>query len=133
MEEARLSTPNPVFVSVASPTSLDAHDAAKMLLVIQAADAVACAIPLAVIRRDLDRLGCPPGLQRAIPVVKAASVAGLVAGLREARLGRLTTTALLGYFACAVAAHARVRDPAWRYAAATGMGALVLASRRSYR
>ena len=122
----------PTSVSIASPTSLDAKGATKMLLAIQAADAVACAIPLAIIRRDLDRVGCPPALQRAIPVVKAASVAGLLAGLREARLGRLTTTALLGYFACAVGAHARVRDPAWRYAAATGMGALVLVSRRSY-
>ena len=104
-----------------------------MLLFIQAIDSVAYAIPLAVIRRDLARLGCPPGLQRAIPLVKAASVAGLVAGRREGRLGRLTTSALLGYFGCALAAHARVRDPAWRYAAATGMGALVLVSRRSYR
>jgi len=120
-------------VPVEAPKRLDAKSAARMLLLIQAVDSVACAIPLAVIREDLDRLGCSPTVQRAIPAVKAASVAGLVAGRRRDRLGRLTTTALLGYFACAIAAHARVRDPAWRYAAATGMGALVLVSRRSYR
>ena len=111
---------------------MDAKKAAGSLLLIQAADAVACAIPLPIIRRDLERLGCSDTVQRTIPVVKAASVAGLLAGLRSPRLGRLTTTALLGYFTCAVAAHARVRDPAWRYAAAVGMAGLVLTARRSY-
>jgi hypothetical protein len=110
-----------------------ATQASTALVAIQAADAVACAIPLTIIRRDLERLGCPPALQRTIPVVKAASVAGLLAARRDPRLGRLTTAALLGYFACAVGAHARVRDPAWRYAAAVSMAGLVLVARRSYR
>src|SRR5205085_8512919 len=39
----------------------------------QAADAVACAIPLPILKADLDRLGCPERLQRALPVIKAAS------------------------------------------------------------
>lgn len=105
----------------------------RTLTVIQAADAVACAIPLAPLQQALDRVGCPPALQRAIPVVKAASVVGLLAGRRDPRLGRLTTTALLGYFACAVAAHARVRDPAPQYAAALAMAGLTVAARRRFR
>ena len=112
---------------------MDGTAAARLLLAIQAGDAVACAIPLGLIRRDLDRLGCPPAVQRAIPVVKAASVAGLLAGTARPAVGRMTTMALLGYFACAIGAHARARDPAWRYAAAVGMTALTLFSNRSYR
>lgn len=116
---------------VATPP--DAPDqAARLLLAIQVADAVACAIPLPAIQQDLERLGCSPRLQRTIPVVKAASALGLVAGRRDARLGRLTTDALVAYFVCALGAHARVRDPAWRWAAAAGMLGLTLVARRSF-
>ena len=75
----------------------------------------------------------PPAVRRAIPVVKAASVVGLLAGSARPRVGRITTMALLGYFACAIGAHARVRDPAWRYAAAAGMATRTLVASRSYR
>ena len=105
----------------------------RALTAIQAADAIACAIPLAPLREALEHVGCPPALQRAIPVIKAASVAGLVAGRRDPRLGRITTAALLGYFACALGAHARVHDPARRYAAAAAMVGLTLAARRRFR
>ena len=111
----------------------DRISATRLLTAIQAADAVACAIPLGIIQRDLDRLGCSPTLQRAIPVVKAASVAGLVAGAVRPEVGRLTIAALLAYFGCAMGAHARVSDPAWRYAGAVGMTGLTLAARRAYR
>jgi hypothetical protein len=113
-------------------TVAPAEHARRLLLAVQVGDAVACAIPLAIIRRDLTRLGCPPALQRAIPVVKAASAVGLVAGRRDPRIGRLTTDALVAYFVCALAAHGRVRDPAWRWAAATGMLGLTVVARRSY-
>ena len=106
--------------------------ASRLLLAIQATDAVACAIPLPAIRDDLDRLGCPPWLQRTIPVVKGASVVGLLAGRRDPRLGRLTGDALVAYFVCALAAHGRVKDPAWRWAAAAGMLGLTLVARRAY-
>jgi len=106
--------------------------ASRLLLAVQASDTVACAIPLRLIREDLERLGCPPWLQRTIPVVKGASVVGLLAGRRDARLGRLTTDALVAYFLCALGAHARVRDPAWRWAAAAGMLGLTLVARRAY-
>lgn len=115
---------------VAPPVSPE--QASQVLVAVQAADAVACAIPLEVIRRDLERLGCPPWLQRTIPLVKGASVIGLLAGRRDARLGRLTTDALAAYFLCALGAHARVRDPAWRWAAAAGMLGLTLVARRTF-
>ena len=105
----------------------------RTLTLIQAADAVACAIPLAPLQEALEHVGCPPALQRAIPVIKAASVVGLLAGRRDARLGRLTTTALLAYFACALGAHARVHDPAPQYAAAAAMAGLTLVARRRFR
>ena len=119
---------------MAAPALLraDADLPVRALTAIQAADAVACAIPLPLLREALDHVGCPPALQRAIPVIKAASVAGLLAGRRDARLGRLTTTALLAYFACALAAHARVHDPAPQYAAALGMTALTITARRRF-
>jgi len=120
---------------VAAPALLrtDGELPVRALTAIQAADAVACAIPLPALTAALDRVGCPPALQRAIPVIKAASVVGLLAGRRDARLGRLTTTALLAYFACAVGAHARVKDPAPQYVAALGMAGLTAIAHRSFR
>ncbi len=73
----------------------------------QLGDAIACAIPLAIIRRDLNRLGCPEPLQRALPVIKATSAAGLVLGTRWPSLGRLTAFSLAGYFLAAVGFHVR--------------------------
>lgn len=110
----------------------DSERAAALLVAIQAGDAVACAIPLGIIQRDLERLGCSPALQRTIPAVKAASVAGLVAGRRDPRLGRLTCDALVAYFLCAVGAHVRVRDPLWRSAPAAAMLGLSLVARRAF-
>lgn len=80
----------------------------------QLGDAIACAIPLAIIRRDLDRLGCPESLQRALPVIKATSAAGLVLGTRWPSLGRLTAFSLAGYFLAAIGFHVRARDRVWR-------------------
>jgi hypothetical protein len=59
-------------------------------------------------------------------------VAGLLAGRRHAGLGRLTTDALVAYFLCALGAHARVQDPAWRWVPAAGMLGLTLMVRRAY-
>lgn len=106
--------------------------ARQLLLTAQAGDAVACAIPLPALDAELDRLGCPPALKRAIPLIKTASVAGLAAGRRWPRVGRLTTDALAAYFVCALGAHARVRDPLWRWTAAAGMLGLTLTARRSF-
>lgn len=81
---------------------------------IQLGDAIACAIPLDIIQRDLDRLDCPESLQRAVPVIKAVSAAGLVVGTRWSWLGRLTAFSLVGYFLAAIGFHVRAKDPVWR-------------------
>lgn len=90
-------------------------------MVVQAGDAIACAIPLQIIDRDLRRLGVPDRIRPVIPTAKALSAVGLVVGLRRPRLGALTAAALVLYFVLAIGAHARLRDEAWRYGAAIGM------------
>lgn len=80
----------------------------------QFGDAIACAIPLDIIRRDLNRLDCPESLQRALPVIKTASATGLVLGTRWPRIGLLTTSSLVGYFLAAIGFHVRAKDPLWR-------------------
>jgi hypothetical protein len=80
----------------------------------QLGDAVACAIPLAYIERDLDNISCPPTLRRALPPIKAASAVGLVLGRRWPLLGRITAWSLVGYFCCAIGFHVRAKDPVWK-------------------
>lgn len=111
---------------------VEPQQVAGLLAAIQAGDAVACAT-LPIIQRELERLGCPPWMRRMMPFVKGASAIGLVVGRRAPRLGRLTTDALAAYFVCALGAHARVRDEAFRYVAAAGMLGIVLVARRAYR
>lgn len=79
----------------------------------QVVDAVACA-KAESIQADLERLNCPPRVRRALPVIKAASAAGLLLGRRSPRLGRLTGGALSAYFLCAIGFHVRAKDPIWR-------------------
>lgn len=87
---------------------------AAALATFQFVDAVACAIPLDYIKADLDRIGCPEDLQRALPAIKAAAGAGLVAGRRSPGLRRLTAGALVAYYAIAVGFHVRADDEAFR-------------------
>lgn len=82
------------------------------LAAFQAADAVACAIPVPYITKSLDTVGVPPRIRPVLPIVKGASALGLLAGIRFPALARLTTAALTLYFICAVGAHIRVRDKA---------------------
>jgi hypothetical protein len=86
----------------------------------QVGDAVACAT-LDVVRRELERLGCPPAVRRLLPVIKVASGAGLLLGRRWPRLGHATGGALAAYFACAIGFHVRARDPWWRSAPAAAL------------
>lgn len=96
---------------------------------LQAGDAVACAT-LPAIRDDLDRLGCPPALQRALPAIKASSAVGLALGTRFPRLGRLTAMSLVAYFLAAIGFHVRNRDSAPRYVpAAVMLGIATMAAR----
>jgi DoxX-like family len=80
------------------------------LAVIQAGDAVACAIPVAPITKSLDTLGVPQDIRWLLPACKAASVIGLLSVGRIPALARLTTAMLTLYFVLAVGAHIRVRD-----------------------
>ena len=77
---------------------------------LQAADAVACAIPLPIIAKILDDLGVPAGVRWVIPVAKAAAAVGLLSVVRFPGLARLTTSMLTVYFVLAVGAHIRARD-----------------------
>jgi hypothetical protein len=70
-------------------------------------------------KEDLDRLGFPGRLRFVFPIIKTASAAGLLAGLRRPALGRLTASALVAYFVIALGFHRRAKDsltrtaPAW--------------------
>jgi hypothetical protein len=87
----------------------------------QAVDAVACAIPLGYIERDLDNIGCPEPVRKALPVIKATSAVGLLLGRRWPAIGRLTALSLVGYFCCAIGFHVRAKDPVWRSAPAASL------------
>jgi hypothetical protein len=80
------------------------------LAAFQAADGVACAIPLPVIAKTLDGLGIPQDIRWLLPASKAASVVGLLSASRIPALARLTTAMLTLYFALAVGAHIRAHD-----------------------
>lgn len=80
------------------------------LAAFQAADAVACAIPVPYIAKALDTVQCPQQVRPILPIVKVASALGLLSVHRFPALARLTTAALTLYFVLAVGAHVRVRD-----------------------
>ena len=80
------------------------------LAAFQAADAVACAIPLPVVAKTLDALHVPQNIRWLLPASKAASVVGLLSASWIPALARLTTAMLTLYFALAVSAHLRARD-----------------------
>ena len=91
------------------------------LVAMQSGDALFNTFPTQWLTDDLDRMRVSQPVRTAIPIIKASSAVGLLAGLRWPRLGRLTAGALVAYFLCALGAHARVRDAAWRYVPAVGM------------
>lgn len=91
---------------------------------VMAADTVACAIPIQYIKDDLDRLNVSEKVQKAIPAIKAAGVAGLVGGLWEPRLGLAASGGFVAYFLCALGVHARENDSPEKYVPAAGLGVL---------
>jgi len=80
------------------------------LAAFHAADAVACGVQVAPIKKVLDDLGVPEGLRPVFPVVKAAAAVGLLSVSWFPALARLTTAMLTLYFVLAVGAHVRARD-----------------------
>lgn len=98
---------------------------AVVLIVVLSVDAVACAIPISYIKRDLDRLGCTPSVQQMIPVVKFIAVAGFVIGLYQPLLGFLAGLGMLGYFFIAFSYHAQAKDPLVKYVPAVAFTGLI--------
>jgi hypothetical protein len=94
-----------------------------VLAAAQAADAVACAIPLPFVSKALDDVNFPVGSRWIFPVVKGASAIGLLSVTRFPALARLTTALLSVYFALAVAFHLRARDIGLNAVAATTLSA----------
>jgi hypothetical protein len=91
-------------------SSLTSPKTYAALAAFQAGDAVACAIPIPYIAKALDNLGVPPNIRWILPMVRAASVVGLLSVTWLPGLARLTTAMLTLYFVLAVGAHIRVRD-----------------------
>lgn len=91
-------------------SALTSNKTYAALAAFQAADAVACGIPVPYIEKSLDTLGVPQNIRWVLPTAKAASVIGLLSASRVPALARLTTAMLTLYFALAVGGHVRVRD-----------------------
>jgi hypothetical protein len=102
------------------------------LAAVQIGDAVFNAIPTQWLRDDLDHLGIPQDLRAAFPVIKGASAAGLLAGLKWPALGRLTERAMVAYFLLAMAFHARAKDEPLKFLPAIGMLGWSAAAWRAY-
>jgi hypothetical protein len=81
---------------------------------------------------DLEHLGFPYELRAVFPIVKGASAAGLLAGLRWPSIGRATAASLIAYFVIALGFHARAKDGPVRAAPAVAMLAWSVAAFRSY-
>ena len=86
-----------------------------------AGDAVASAIPIRYVVRQMDTIGVPPGIRWLIPVVKAVLAAGLLSVFVRPALARATAGVLAGYFAVAVALRLRARDNAANIAPSAGL------------
>jgi DoxX-like family len=102
------------------------------LVAVQLADAVFNAIPTQFLRDDLDRLGVPPDLRVVFPVIKTASAAGLLVGLKSPAVGRVTAAALIAYFVAAIGFHARAKDGPLRFVPAAAMLGWSMVALRSY-
>lgn len=80
------------------------------LAVFQAADAAACAVPLAPIEKALNGVNFPLEYRWVLVGAKLASAVGLLSARRSPALARLTTAMLALYFTLAVGAHVRAHD-----------------------
>jgi|GEM_PF-1237906 len=85
------------------------------LIVVLAADAIVCAIPIDYIKNDLERLGCTPTEMKIIPAVKFLAVAGLIIGLWTPWLGALACIGMLIYFGFAFWYHYQAGDDVAKY------------------
>ena len=91
------------------------------LVSVQVADGLFNMFPTQWLKEDLEHLGFPWRFRLVFPMVKAASVAGLLGGLRWPRLGRITAQALVAYFVLAIGFHVRAKDGLLRWSPAAAM------------
>jgi len=99
---------------------------AILLIVVLGADAIASGIPIQYVKDDLARLRVPPELQRALPIVKAVAVIGMIIGLWQPWLGLLACIGMVLYFCVAFWFHYRMSDPIPNYIPAAGFTTLVI-------
>ena len=97
------------------------RSAVKALAAFQAFDAVTNVVQLGYVRQCLDDVDFPQHDRWIFPVVKTASVVGLLGGLRSPALGRTTSVGLHSYFVLAIAAHVQAKDFRRNFAAANLM------------
>jgi hypothetical protein len=75
-----------------------------------AGDAVASAIPVPYVAKNMDAMRVPPEIRWAVPVAKAAAALGLASVFCLPGVARATTAVLTLYFAGALGIHLRVRN-----------------------
>ncbi|CAJ1499018.1 DoxX family protein [[Mycobacterium] kokjensenii] len=75
-----------------------------------AGDAVASAIPVPYVAKNMDAMRIPQQVRWAVPVAKAATALGLASVFRFPGVARVTTGLLTLYFAGALGIHLRVRN-----------------------
>jgi hypothetical protein len=89
------------------------------LVVVQIADALACATPLKTTAR-LDHLGFPYALRPLLPTIKVSTSVGLLVGMRWAPVGTVASAALVAFYSSAIGFHRFAGDhPAAALPAAT--------------
>ena len=91
------------------------------LAAFQAVDAAICVQPIPPVAKALDAVDFPQEGRWILPVVKGASVIGLIGGIRFPWLAKLTLVMLTIYFTLAVGAHVKARDTGRNAAAASAM------------
>lgn len=90
--------------------ALTARSSYAALAAFLAGDAVASAVPVPYVAKNMDAMRIPAEVRWAVPVAKAATALGLAAVFRFPAVARLTTGLLTLYFAGALGIHLRVRN-----------------------
>ncbi|MER7894531.1 DoxX family protein [Micromonospora sp. NPDC094482] len=97
------------------------------LAILQLADAVLCVKPVEFVRQCLKDVAFPERFWPVLAPLKAGAAGGLLLGIFIPYLGLATASALVTYFAVAVALHVRQRDFGRNFTNATGMLAICVA------